>query len=164
MGEGGRPLALIAAATADRAAEIGLAAATVVAVAAVAVALTAIASGETGRARLTSALVIVTGGAAITFVAYLAFHIRCGEAGCVFRPGDEVAGVAPWWRIDGAWQWAAQLGLASAGLVTSSLALAAAARKARAARPLLIGARVAYVLWALFVFVVPLAWELLAID
>jgi hypothetical protein len=163
VGEGGRPLALIAATVADRVGEIGLAVATVLAVAAVAVALTAIAGRDTGRARVTSALVIVTGGAAVTFVAYLAFQIRCGDAGCVIRPGDDVAGIAPWWRIDGAWQWGAQLMLASVALVTSALALAAAARESRFARPLLTAARVAYVVWALLVFAIPALWEVFAI-
>ena len=150
--------------TADRRGESGLAAATIVAVIAVGVALGAIARRGGGRSGLTSALVIVTGGAAVTFVAYLAFQIRCGEAGCVVRPGDAVAGISPWWRIDDAWQWGAQLTLAAVALVVSSLALAFAARESRAARPLLMAARLAYALWALLVFLVPMAWEIFAID
>ena len=168
MGQGRRALALtgigLAATVSDRLGEIGLAVATVVAVVAVGVALSAIAKRNAGRAGLTSALVIVTGGAAVTFVAYLAFQIRCGDAGCVYRPGDEVAGVAPWWRIDAAWQWGAQLTLAAVALVVSSLALAFAARESRAARPLLGAARAAYFLWAALVFAVPLLWEVFAID
>lgn len=173
MGQGGRALALIAAGphtiamlatAADRVGEIALAVATVVAVAAVAAALSGITRRDAGRAGVTPALVIVTGAAAITFVAYLAFQIRCGEAGCVIRPGDKVAGIAPWWRIDRAWQWGGQLTLASAGLVISSLALASAARESRAARLLLNAARSAYFLWAVLVFAVPMLWEIFVID
>ncbi len=173
MGQGGRALALIAASphilgmlatTADRVGEIALAVATVVAVAAVGVALRGVTRGKSGRAAVTPSLVIVTGAAAITFVAYLAFQIRCGETACVIGPGDDVAGVDPWWRIDGAWQWGAQLALASVGLLVSSLALAAAARESRAARPLLFGARAAYFLWAVLVFAVPLVWEVFVIG
>jgi hypothetical protein len=173
VGQGGRALALIAggphivamlATTSDRVGEIALAVATVVAVAAVAVALRGVTRRDTGRSGVTPSLVIVTGAAAITFVAYLAFQIRCGEAGCVIRPGDDVAGIAPWWRIDRAWQWGAQLTLASAGLLISSLALASAARESRGARPLLIAARSAYFLWAVLVFAVPMVWEIFVID
>jgi hypothetical protein len=152
------------ATTADRVGEIALAVATVVAVAAVVAALGGITRRNARRAGVTPALVIVTCAAAITFVAYLAFQIRCGETGCVIGPGDEVAGVSPWWRIDRAWQWGGQLTLASAGLVISSLALAAAARESPAARPLLIAARSAYFVWAVLVFAVPMLWEIFVID
>jgi hypothetical protein len=174
VGQGRRPLALTAAgpivyvaassAASDRLGEIALAVATVVAVVAVGVALTGIARRNAGRTGLTSPLVVVTGGAAITFVAYIAFQIRCGDTGCVVGIGDTVAGISPWWRIDRAWQWGGQLTLASAGLMISSLALAFAARESRAARPLLIAARAAYFIWILLVFAVPLAWEVFVID
>ena len=63
-------------------AEVVLAAATVLAVAAVAVALPAVLRAPAERAvrtRLTPALVILTGGAVISFAAYLAFSSRCGH-------------------------------------------------------------------------------------
>jgi hypothetical protein len=165
VGEGRRTLALTGTVTtSDRLGEIALAVATVVAVIAVGAALSAIARRNAGRGGLTSALVIVTGGAAVTFVAYLAFQIRCGEAGCIVRDGDTVAGVSPWWRIDHAWQWGGQLALAAVALMVSSLALTFAARESRAARPLLIAARAAYFLWAVLVFLVPAAWEIFAIG
>ena len=142
---------------------MALAAATVAAVVLLALTLPVLLRRAQGRAGLTPALVILTGGAAITFVAYLAFAVRCTHAGCHFDPGDRVAGIYPWWRVHDAWQWGAQLALASLGLVIASLALALAVREKRAARPAVTLARVAYGVWALVAFVIPAAWELLVI-
>ena len=84
MGAGGRALPLIAVAERflDKPAEIALAAATVIAIAALATGLPALLRDRrAGRSRITSALVILTGGGAITFVAYVAFQLRCGNSG-----------------------------------------------------------------------------------
>jgi hypothetical protein len=142
---------------------VTLAATTVVAVALLAVTLPVLVRRARGRAGLTPALVIATGGAAITFVAYLAFAVRCRQAGCHFRRGDTVAGIAPWWRIKESWQWGAQLALASVGLLIASAALALAVREKRAARPVVTLARLAYGVWAVVVFVIPAAWEIFVI-
>ena len=68
-----------------------------------------------------------------------------------------------WWRRDTAWEWGAQLALASLGLVAASIALAftASGRFRRARRPLL-AARLAYVAWAVLVFLPAAAYELFA--
>ena len=172
MGESGRALALstrgggwltAASATADRIGETALAVATVVAVIAIAVALPALAKRRHSRASLTGALVIATGGAGIAFVSYLAFDVRCTQAGCGLRDGYELAGLEPWWRVYDAWQWGAQLGLASAGLMLGAVALALAVRERPAARRMLTLARVAYFSWAILAFLVPALWELLVI-
>jgi len=138
--------------------------ATVVAVVLLALTLPALLRRGRGRAGVTSALVILTGAAAITFVAYLAYLVRCAEARCHFAGGDTVAGLEPWWRINGSWLWGAQLALAGLGLALASVAFALAARERKGARRALIVARVAVVLWTLVVFFVPGAWELLVID
>jgi hypothetical protein len=120
--------------------------------------------GPGGRtAAITSSLVIVTGGAAVTFVAYLAFVIRCSQYGCHVRPGDRVSGIAPWWHIRHAWQWGAQLGLAAIGLAVGSAALALASRERRSARIGLNLARALFGLWVVGVFAIPAAWEIFAI-
>jgi cytochrome c biogenesis factor len=148
----------------DRVGEIALAAATVVAVVLVAATLPAVMRrSDRSRRRITPALVIVTGGAAVTFVAYLAFAVRCTQSGCNVRPGDSFAGVQPWWRIKGSWQWGAQLALASAGFAIASVALAMAAGERRRAGRAVNVARVVYGLWALLVFVIPAAWEIFVI-
>ena len=147
----------------DRVGEIALAVATVMAVVAVGVTLPALPRRARGRTGLTPALVIVTGGAAITFVAYLAFTIRCEQSGCGVSAGDALAGIDPWWRDGRSWEWGAQLLLASVALVTSSLALALAARELRGARPALLLARLAYFTWVVLVFALPLVWELFVI-
>ena len=167
MGQGRRALALSAAVPAsvvsDRVGEVTLAAATVAAAVLLVLTLPALVRRARGRAGLTPALVIATGGAAITFVAYLAFAVRCTQAGCHFRRGDTVAGLAPWWRIKGSWQWGAQLALASVGLLISSAALALAVRESRAAGPAVSLARLAYGVWAVVVFFIPAAWEIFVI-
>jgi hypothetical protein len=167
VGEGGRALALravaAAAGVADRVGEVALAVATVVALVALAFTLPALARRRGGRAGLTAALVIATGGAGIAFVSYLAFDVRCTQAGCGLRPGYAVAGFEPWWRVHDAWQWGAQLTLASAGLMTGALALLLAVRDRPAAARALLLARVAYFSWAIGVFLVPALWELIVI-
>lgn len=157
------PPPLAASSAADRVGEITLAAATVAAVILLAVTLPALVRRAKRGAGLTSALVIVTGGAAITFVAYLAFAVRCAEAACRVGPADDVAGIAPWWRDNSSWQWGAQLALASVSLVVACAALALAARERRSAGRVQTLARVAYVVWVLGVFVVPAAWEIFVI-
>jgi hypothetical protein len=118
--------------------------------------------GPHGRARMTPALVIVTGGAAITFVSYLAYVLRCNGQGCT-DPGWAFGFVRTWWRRDSAWEWGAQLALASVGLVSASIALAFSARgRTRRARPPLIAARLAYLAWAVLVFAPAAAYEVFA--
>ena len=140
-----------------------VATATVVAVVLLALTLPALLRRGRGRAGVTPALVILTGAAAITFVSYLAFLVRCAEAGCVIEPNDTIAGFGPWWRDNGAWQWGGQLALAGVGLLLSSIAFALAARRRRSARGALAVARVAVGVWALIVFLVPAAWEIFRI-
>jgi hypothetical protein len=167
LGEGRGALALSAAVPAsvasDRVGEVTLAAATVAAAALLVLTLPVLVRRARGRAGVTPALVIATGGAAITFVAYLAFAVRCTQAGCHFGKGDTVAGLAPWWRIKGAWQWGAQLALASVALLIASAALALAVREKRAAAPVVTLARLAYGVWTIVVFVIPAAWEIFVI-
>ena len=155
---------LLGAHVMDRVGEGSVAFATVVAVVLLALTLPPLIRRNRGRAGVTSALVILTGAAAITFVAYLAFLVRCGEAGCRFDADDTVAGMAPWWRSNASWQWGAQLALAGAGLLLSSIAFALAARERKASRRALLVARIAVGLWALVVFLIPGAWEVLVID
>ena len=77
---------MLAVTTVELAAEVLLAAATVVAAAAVLATVPSIVrrpgAGRPAarRKHLTPALVILTGGAAVTFVAWLAFDLRCGGA------------------------------------------------------------------------------------
>jgi hypothetical protein len=155
---------VLVAAAIDRIAELAVASATVFAAVAVVYTLPALVSRARGRAGLTPALVIVTGGAAITFVAWLAFTVRCTQSGCHVHPGDTFAGLEPWWRRKHSWQWGGQLGLASVGLVTASIALALAARDRPGARPALIAARAFYVAWAAVAFLIPAAWEIFIIG
>ena len=119
--------------------------------------------GRGGRGGVTPALVILTGAAAITFVAYLVFIVRCAEAGCHYDSTDTVAGLPPWWRQNDAWQWGGQLALAAVALALSSAALALAVREQRVARRAVTLARVAVGLWVVIVFAIPAAWELLVI-
>jgi hypothetical protein len=157
-------IALALAAVVDRIGEIAVAAATLLAVVAVAVALPALMRRRSGgRSGLTPSLVILTGGAAITFVAWLAFTVRCSQAGCHVKPSDTIAGLAPWWRRKHSWQWSGQLMLASLGLVTASVALALAARRGKGARPAVLLARLCYAVWAVVVFVIPAIWEIFVI-
>ena len=141
---------------------IVLAAAIVVGVIAMAAALAALmrAPRQNARARLTPALVILTGGAAITFAAYLAFQIRCTGTGCRAGAGSGPFELDRWWHSESTWEWGAQLLVASVGLIASSLAFWLSARANRWARPPLWAARLLYFTWAVFVFVVPAAYEL----
>lgn len=157
------PCGLTAALAIDRIGEIAVAAATVFAALAVGLTLPTLIRRTRGRSKLTPALVIITGGAAITFVAWLAFTIRCSQSGCHVPKGSDVLGLEPWWRRKASWQWGGQLALASVGLVAAALALALAAREKRSARPALFVARLSYVAWAAVAFVIPALWELLVI-
>ena len=170
MGEGGRALALsithaAGPAVADRAGEIVLGLAMAVALVCIAATLVPLARGAgrdepRGRARMTPALVILTGGAAVTFVSYLAFVLRCESQGCR-DPGWAFGLLRTWWRRDTAWEWGAQLALASIGLVAASIALAfSASGRFKRARPPLFAARLAYAAWAILVFLPAAAYEL----
>jgi hypothetical protein len=145
-------------------AEVVLAAATVFAVAAIAAAIPALLRVEPARdarSRLTPSLAILTGGAAITFAAYLAYDLRCGHR-C--DRGDAPTGLASvhrWWHRHGSWQWSTQLTIAAVGLAVAALAFALAARRSRRARPPLWLARVLYGAWVVLVFAVPAAYELI---
>ena len=157
---------MLAVTTVELAAEVLLAAATVVAAAAVLATVPSIVrrpgAGRPAarRKHLTPALVILTGGAAVTFVAWLAFELRCGGACTGAREGP--LGFEPWWRRHRSWQWSGQLVLASLGLATASLALTLSARRRKVARVPLIAARVAYGCWAVGVALAPAAYELLS--
>ncbi|MEA2397848.1 MAG: hypothetical protein QOK25_1404 [Thermoleophilaceae bacterium] len=148
----------------DRPAEIALAAATVIAVVAVAAALARLlrtAESRSARSRLTPALAILTGGAAITFTAYLAYSLRCGGAGCRPGGGDGVAGFHHWWRAHDSWQWSGQLLVASVGLAIAAIALWLGARDSRRRRLPLWIARLLYTAWAAIVFL-PVLYELVS--
>ena len=146
----------------DKPAEIALAAATVLAVVAVATGLPPLLRDRaTGRSRITSALVILTGGAAITFVAYVAFTLRCGNSGCRKGAGEGWLEWDRWWRDDSTWQWGGQLLLAALGLAAAALAFWLGAR-GRGSRAPLVAAWVLYGLWVLLVFAAPAAYELVA--
>ena len=157
------PAGLALATVVDRVGEIMVAAGTLIAVVAVGAALPALMRRTGGRSGLTPALVILTGGAAITFVAWLAFTIRCSQSGCHVKPSYTVFGLEPWWRRKHSWQWSGQLILASIGLVTASVALALAARRRKNARNALIAARLFYGVWAVVVFVIPAICEVFVI-
>jgi hypothetical protein len=148
----------------DRVGEAAVAAATVFAAVAVVYTLPALVNRPRGRSGLTPALVIITGGAAITFVAWLAFTVRCSQSGCHIHPGDSIGGLEPWWRRKHSWQWGGQLALASLGLVTAAIALALAARERPGARKALLAARAFYATWAVVAFLVPAAWEIFVIT
>src|SRR3989442_45775 len=97
----------------DRPGEIAVATATVLALVAVVAALPPILRArERGavRSRLTPTLVILPGGAAIPFAAYLAFELRCGHSGCKRGAGGGFAGLDRWWRSDRARQLTRALG------------------------------------------------------
>ena len=169
MGQGGRTLGLTAAeaagpVVADRAGEIALGLAMAVALVCIAATLVPLARGRgrdepRGRAKMTPALVILTGGAAITFVSYLAYVLRCRSQGC-HDAGWAFGFLRTWWRRETAWEWGIQLALTSIGLVAASVALALSAtgRFKRAKAPL-IAARLAYAAWAVVVFLPAAAYE-----
>jgi NO-binding membrane sensor protein with MHYT domain len=134
--------------------ELVLAAATVAAVIALAIALPPLfrSVGETGaRSRLTPSLVILTGGALITFTAWLAFDIRCGES-CVADPAPGLFDLDSWWRRRRSWQWEAQLLVVAVALPVAALAFALEARRSRRARLPLGIARALYGVWIVAVF------------
>ena len=119
----------IAARFLDKPAELAAAAATVLAVVALATGLPALLRDRyAGRARITPALVVLTGGAAITFVAYLAFTLRCGNSGCRKGAGEGWLEADRWWRDDSTWQWGGQLLLAALGLAAAAVAFWLGAR------------------------------------
>src|SRR2546421_11633896 len=103
----------------DHPGEIAVAAATIVALVGIVASLPPLLAdrqGTAARSRLTPALVMLTGGAAITFAAYLAFQIRCsGGAGCKNGAGGGFAELDRWWRSETPWEGGAQLLLASLG-------------------------------------------------
>ena len=144
-------------------AEVVLATATVVAVAAVAAALPAVLRAPPDRAartRLTPTLVILTGGAVISFAAYLAFTSRCGHR-CERGAGTGFAGLHDWWRARHSWQWNAQLVIAAAALAAGALAFALAAYGSRFTRFPLSIARLLLAAWAIVCFAMPAVYELL---
>ena len=143
-------------------AEVVLAAATVLAVAAIAVALPALLRAPAERAartRLTPALVILTGGAVISFAAYLAFSSRCGHR-CERGAGGGFAGLHDWWRTRHSWQWNAQLAIAATALAAGALAFALAAYGNRFSRFPLWIARLLLAAWAIVCFAMPAIYEL----
>lgn len=107
------------------------------------------------RPRLAAPLVTITGGAVIAFVAYLGYQGRCRDW-C----GPDPAGREVWWRVEEAWQWAAQLALASVGLGAAALALVLAARGMRGVRPSVRVAQAAFATWLTVAAALPLAVEL----
>jgi hypothetical protein len=132
-------------------------------VAAVAAALPALVRGpedREARKRLTPSLVILTGGAAITFAAYVAFDVRCDHNCDHAGNGTGFAGVHRWWHRHDSWQWSAQLTIAAAGLALAAVAFALAARRTRGARAPLWVARLVYAVWVAVVFAVPAVYEL----
>ena len=147
----------------DRPGEIAVAAATILALVAVLAAFAPILRARergTVRSRLTPTLVILTGGAAITFAAYLAFQLRCGHSGCKKGAGGGFAGLDRWWRSASSWQWGAQLLVASLGLVAAAVAFWLSAHGSKRVRPPLWAARLLYLGWATLVFLMPAAYEL----
>ncbi|HEX8073495.1 MAG TPA: hypothetical protein VF545_00805 [Thermoleophilaceae bacterium] len=146
----------------DRPAEVALAAATVLALVAVAGSLATLlrAGGRSAdRSRLTPALVVLTGGAAVTFAAYLAFEFRCRGSACERGAGDGLLGFHHWWRAHDSWQWSGQLLLASVALVAAGAALWLGARDSRRKSAPLWAARLLYAGWVLLVFL-PVLYEL----
>src|SRR5205807_522863 len=122
-----------------RAAEVASAAATLVAIAALGWALAGLLRGMRPK-RLVPPLIVVTVGAILSLVAYIAFVVHCPGGGCRARDRSVLAGVDPWSSGMHAWQWAAELALATTGLVAASLALALAVRGRPGVRPALLGA------------------------
>ena len=141
-------------------AEVALAAATVFAAAAVSASLPVLVRRAPAGGRLTPSLVILTGGAAITFAAWLAFDIRCGHHCEPARGSHGVASLERWWRRHDSWQWSAELTIAAAALAVAALAFALAARGAGRARAALWAARLAYAAWIVLVFAPPAVYEL----
>src|SRR2546425_13342417 len=90
----------------DHPGEIALAAATVVALAAVVAGLPPLlrpAEAEGGRGRVTPALVMLTGGAALTLTAHPAFELRCRPTRRPRGAGGRLAGPSPWGAAEASW-------------------------------------------------------------
>jgi hypothetical protein len=114
--------------------------------------------GNADRGRLTPALLILTGGAAVTFAAYLAFKLRCDRIGCRHRSGRGFAELDDWWRARSSWQWGAQLLLASVALSVAAAAFWLSVGERRGTRPAVWAARALYAAWVVLVFVLPVAY------
>ena len=143
-------------------ADVVLAAGTVIAVVAVTTALPVlfrIPADNDARAHLTGALVILTGGAAITFGAYLGNDLRCGHRCDRGAAPGGIASFHRWWHRHDSWQWSTQLTIAAIGLAIAALAFAMAARRSPRARTPLWLARFVYAGWVVLVFAVPAAYE-----
>jgi cytochrome bd-type quinol oxidase subunit 2 len=143
-------------------AEVVLAATTVFAVLAVATAIPALLRTERGkdaRSRLTPSLAILTGGAAITFAAYLTNDLRCGHRCDRGAAPSGIASFHRWWHRHDSWQWSTQLTIAAVGLAIAALAFAMAARRRPRARTPLWVARFVYAGWVVLVFAIPAAYE-----
>ena len=110
-----------------------------------------------GRPRLMAPLATITGGAVIAFAAFLAYDRRCRDW-C----GTQAGGREVWWRVHDAWQWAAQLTVASVGLAASALALVLAVRGMRGVQPVVRVAQIAFAGWLLIALAIPLGVELTA--
>jgi hypothetical protein len=159
------PLAIVDERFLNRPAELVLAVATVVALVLVAAALVALLrssgsgsdSSRATRERVTPALAILTGSAAITFAAYLAYKLRCQGKACEFGAGDGLLGFHHWWRAHDSWQWAGQLLVAALALASSAAALWLVSRGRRGRPPLWVG-RILCGAWALLVFL-PVLYE-----
>jgi hypothetical protein len=138
----------------DGPAETVLAAATIVAVAGMGAGLLALLRAPERRAvrsGLTPALVMLTGGAAITFAAWLGYAIRCGGGTCHPGAGGGFLGLDRWWLQHDSWQWGTELLLAALGLAAAAVAFWLAARRSRRARPALWLARLVYLSWFLLI-------------
>jgi hypothetical protein len=116
--------------------------------------------GANARVRLLPSLALLTGGAAIAFASWIAFDGRCGH-GCDRHPHYQtgLAGFYRWWHRHDSWQWSAQLTLAAVALALAAISFALTARGHPRARLALWAARAAYVVWAVLVFAVPAAYE-----
>jgi hypothetical protein len=144
----------VTAAVAEHVAETAAAVATIVAVIALAWALVALVRGPR-RARLAPMLIVVSAGAVLTFVAYIAFALRCPADGCRKVHRTALARIDPWSASMHPWQWASELALASIGLAVAAFALALAARGRRGAWPALWGAQGIYAAWVAVAVLVP---------
>lgn len=142
------------AAAGEHLAEVASAVATVLAVAALCWALVTLVRRPRPR-RLVPTLVVVSAGSVLTFVAYIAFALRCPVDGCHTPHRRSLAHIDPWSSSMKPWQWSTELALASAGLAIGALALALAARGWRGARPALWSASGLYAAWVAIAIVVP---------
>lgn len=113
--------------------------------------------GANLRPRLTPALLILTGGAAVTLASYLVFKLGCDRLGCHRREGHGFAKLDDWWHGRHSWEWAGQVTIAAAALTAAALAFWLSAGARRGARHALWSARLLYAAWVVLVFVVPVA-------